>query len=42
MYGEVPLYGNPHMGPGLSLPPYAADGGRAYSDEKIGLDGARV
>jgi len=42
MYGDVPLYGNPYVGPGLSLPPYVADGARAYSDEKIGLDGARV
>jgi hypothetical protein len=41
-YGEVPLYGNPYVGPGLSLPPYVGDGARAYSDEKIGLDGARV
>jgi len=42
MYGEVPLYGNPYVGPGLSLPPYAADSGRAYSEEKIGMDGTRV
>jgi len=42
MYGEVPLYGNPYVGPGLSLPPYVGDGARVYSDEKIGLDGARV
>ena len=42
MYGEVPLYGNPNVGPGLSLPPYVGDGARVYSDEKIGFGGARV
>jgi len=42
MYGEVPLYGNPYVGSGLSLPPYVSDGARGYSDEKIGMDGARV
>jgi len=40
MYGDVPIYGVP--GGGAGLPPYVGGDERAYSDEKISLDGSRV
>jgi hypothetical protein len=39
MYGDVPIYGL--HGGGAGLPPYVGDDGRAYSDEKVNLDGPR-